>query len=311
MTAAVSRQENLRPDLRFWLEDWINTQRSDVSEARRKADTTRVARYIVPHLGRRSVRNLSSGDIAEWIETLQAEGIGDPTIHASLLALRGALNHAQDRGLISVNPAKGVSVPTLQVIRSPEKKEILSEAQLKRLLRRIDPWYRSLVLLAARTGAKWDEAVGLRAQDVYVDHGVLNLGHTRAVEDGGRIKYTEGRPSEVRLVEMTPDLVEEMAKTIEETSEFRSDNWPWVFMTKRDHKHPLRPNFNTFVLKPALEAANLDPDLITYHSLRHTAAVRMIREGEPVETISKALGHKSVTTTKRIYADYLREAAAK
>lgn len=307
----AAKSTETRPDLRFWLEDWVTNHRDDVSDARRSADRTRIRRYIIPQLGRRSVSRLDRAGIEEWISDLQEEGVGDATIHASLLALRGALEHARESGQIRENPARGVQVKGLQAMRTPTSKEILTEKQLQRLLKHLDPWYRPLVLFAARTGAKWEEAIGLRVQDVYLDHCLANLGRLRAVEAGGHITYTEGRPADSRVVEMPPDLCEALGAYIEETQEFRSDTWPFVFLTKRDHKHPLRPNFNTFILKPALDKAALDSTVITYHTLRHTAAVHMIREGWELDKISKALGHRTTTTTRRIYKDFMREQAAK
>ena len=37
------------------------------------------------------------------------------------------------------------------------------------------------------------------------------------------------------------------------------------------------------------------------HWLRHSAATRWLRDGVPVEVVSKLLGHSSVTTTLAIY----------
>ena len=37
------------------------------------------------------------------------------------------------------------------------------------------------------------------------------------------------------------------------------------------------------------------------HWWRHTAATRMLRDGVPVEAVSKLLGHASITTTLSVY----------
>jgi integrase len=42
----------------------------------------------------------------------------------------------------------------------------------------------------------------------------------------------------------------------------------------------------------------------TPHSMRHTFACRMLNAGMPIYDVSKMLGHESVQTTERIYADY-------
>jgi integrase/recombinase XerD len=42
------------------------------------------------------------------------------------------------------------------------------------------------------------------------------------------------------------------------------------------------------------------------HMLRNTFAVHLLEKGVPLETVSLMLGHKSVTTTERYYADFSR-----
>ena len=42
------------------------------------------------------------------------------------------------------------------------------------------------------------------------------------------------------------------------------------------------------------------------HLLRNTFAVHLLESGVPPETVSLVLGHQSVTTTERYYADFSR-----
>ena len=47
------------------------------------------------------------------------------------------------------------------------------------------------------------------------------------------------------------------------------------------------------------------------HWFRHSAATRMLRDGVPVEVVSKVLGHSSVTTTMAVYGHLTAEDARK
>lgn len=71
-----------------------------------------------------------------------------------------------------------------------------------------------------------------------------------------------------------------------------------------DDKRPLRR------LK-AIERAHGLPN-INIHGLRHTYATRLLELGEPIQSISKLLGHANVELTQGIYAhvmDSLKEDA--
>jgi integrase len=67
-------------------------------------------------------------------------------------------------------------------------------------------------------------------------------------------------------------------------------------------------------LNNALVRAGLKVPQDGAHLLRHTSAVLMAEDSVPMSEIAQYLGHRSVTTTERIYArfspDYLRRAAA-
>lgn len=42
---------------------------------------------------------------------------------------------------------------------------------------------------------------------------------------------------------------------------------------------------------------------MTFHSLRHTHATLLLREGLPVHIVAKRLGHKDPSVTLNVYAD--------
>lgn len=66
-------------------------------------------------------------------------------------------------------------------------------------------------------------------------------------------------------------------------------------------------------LKRFFEEACLPPE-VRFHDLRHTAATRAIRQGLPVQSVAKMLGHSEPIMTLRCYAhvlDEMRDDAAK
>jgi integrase len=49
------------------------------------------------------------------------------------------------------------------------------------------------------------------------------------------------------------------------------------------------------------------PDKVRFHDLRHTAATLAIKQGIPISTVSKMLGHSNPAMTLRRYAHVLDE----
>jgi integrase len=79
----------------------------------------------------------------------------------------------------------------------------------------------------------------------------------------------------------------------------RSNGKPW------GSTHHSRP-FALAVAKAGITRPASEPK-ITFHILRHSYAVRMLRRGMPMHQVSKQLGHKSILITQKHYAHVLED----
>ncbi|WP_338839307.1 site-specific integrase [Flavobacterium ginsenosidimutans] len=73
--------------------------------------------------------------------------------------------------------------------------------------------------------------------------------------------------------------------------------------TRNDHVFPVPSNAtcNNHVKKLIEEAEIITEQKITFHTARHTFATMFLTEGVPLESLSKMMGHKNISTTQ-IYA---------
>jgi integrase len=286
------------------MDDWflLWDQHRDVTDSRKKADRTRYAKYVQPRFGRLTITRINAPAIEEHVQSLLADGVGPFTVDAALAVIRGVLGYAVESGDLKRNASAGIAVKEAEPFRTLEADDVLTDDQVEALAREINPDFRALILLAATYGLSWSECIGLQVSDLDLKKRSLVVGRILAVEVSGKIQY---RHDKGRSIFLDSEMIRELAAhlTLTETYREKADG-DWLFVTSQGTQ-PLRPNFNKFYLRPALERADLAPRSVTFHTLRHTAARRMLERGVPVEVVATALGHKSVVTTKRFYAHFI------
>ena len=64
---------------------------------------------------------------------------------------------------------------------------------------------------------------------------------------------------------------------------------------------PSNPTCNTHIKKLIGEVEIITEQKVTFHTARHTFATMFLTEGVPLESLSKMMGHKNISTTQ-IYA---------
>lgn len=291
----------------YWVARFLDN-RPNVSERRNAADKSRARMYILPHFRESKVRGLNQERLERWIERLEQRDIGGATILAIMNILRQALEEPTARGLLKSNPAKGLKLDRSSQVREITDADTISEPEFRAICAQMERPYQLLCWVAWETGASWSECLGLRTGDLFLDQNALTIGRTQVVEESSGFTYAEGKP---RLVGISKDLSGSLGDFLERTGDWRHDDWDWVFLTTNRHAHPLRPNFNALVWRPALSAAGINDRKYTFHNLRHSAAVRMILGGADVETVTRNLGNKTSVSAKRMYRQFFERAAKK
>lgn len=135
---------------------------------------------------------------------------------------------------------------------------------------------------------------GLRVSEVCA----LELAHA----DLARRKLTvrEGKGDVDRVVPVCPRLADALAAWMDRRPEAVDQDSQFLFPTRKGKA--VHPNHLRRSVKRAARKADLpEADRISPHTLRHTAAVDLLRETGRLEVVRDFLGHASVQTTE-IYA---------
>ncbi|WP_327097348.1 site-specific integrase [Nocardia vinacea] len=151
---------------------------------------------------------------------------------------------------------------------------------------------RFLFAVLHETGVRIGEALGLRHEDIAAAERELTV-CPRDNDNGARTKSSTSRsvPISAQLVRLYADYLHE------EYGDLDSD-YVFVNLWGRPHGHPMTYS-NVYDLVGRLRrrtGIDFDP-----HWWRHTAATRLLRDGVPIEVVSRILGHVDITTTETVY----------
>jgi integrase len=243
-------------------------------------------------------------DIAAFNFVLRERGCSASTRAKHLRVLGACLQAAVFYRYAETNPVR--ELPPAQRPR-PERKEAayFENRELPLIFQHLhaEP-YRSLCLLALKTGMRQGELLGLRWCDVDLGEAVIRVRRTCT---GGTVGTPKNR--ERRDV----DLISDVVKLLERLWVARgtADGETLVF-PNADHVSFLTP---TVILRrhlyPAMAHAGVQrvgPTLErrTFHSFRPTFAKRALESGTQITWLSRHLGHSTLKVTTDIYGHWER-----
>jgi integrase len=273
-----------------------------------------VERYIVPHLGRLKLADLTTDSIDDFKAALQREGRSDDLMRKVLVSLGSVMKHALRRRLIAQNVMAGFDKELPQrrsklVVGT----DIPEPCEIAALLAKYHGSYRPLLVVAIFGGLRSSELRGLRWADVDLKRGELHV--RQRADRHGTIDRPKSRAGE-RVVPLPPIAI----NTLKEFKLRAKPGYELVFPS-RSGKPMDHANIVTYGLVPAMkEAGVVKPDgkakYTGLHALRHWFASWCInRKADgglelPLKNVSDRLGHATVAMTSDTYGHLFRSGDA-
>jgi integrase len=215
----------------------------------------------LPALAKEITRRTVADYILERSETVSAG-----TVAKEFATLRHALQLAVEWELLIVNPAQGAKLPK----QSEGRTRYLSPTEFKAALEAAPDWMRGPMALAAFTGMRRGEILGLCWKDVDLD--------------GQRVYLTETKNGTLRVLTLNQLAVQVLQSLpVGEPAQL-------VF-----------PEVNAAHLSVYTRRvfASVGIEDASFHSLRHTAASWLVMEGVDLYAVGRILGHKTPRMTQR------------
>lgn len=266
--------------------------------------------YILPHLGHVPLRSLRIEEIEDLYEHLSTDGRADGTGGLSTksvlevhVLLRQILDDAVTRGQLAANPARH-AVPPRHRRDQHRRRMAWTAHELATFLtsaaghRHHRTWW-----LAAHTGIRRSELVGLRWRDIDLDNQRLSITRT-IVCVNGRMHHSTGKTTSAsRTIDLDGTTVDLLARWRDDHRDRFGHHDPERGLVVRDDGETVNPQTLSQGFTRAVGKTGLPP--LTLHGLRHTHATLLLQASVPLKVVSERLGHSTPAFTMATYQHVL------
>ena len=252
-------------------------------------------------LGVTSLIDITGADLAAYRAAVLASDRAPSTQAQALAALRGFLNWARSMGASPL-----LAEPVAVALRGPrallvQPLCILSDSELNALYAAAKtPRDRAILAVLTGSGLRVAELVALDVTDVLED-----------ANGGSRLFVRMGKGRRSREVPIQPEVTAVIRTYLAATG--RRLGRPGPLFRAHDraasklHRDRLTARAVGQLVARLAATAGVVGKAVSPHCFRHSYAVRALRHGGNVVSVSKLLGHASITTTQR-YVDHVATA---
>lgn len=288
--------------------DWLGYGLSGRDQNTVALYTTASRKHVIPALGKRKLRDLSTEDVDKWL-AVKAKTLSTRTLQIIRSCLNRAVKRAMARDRVKRNVVELCGVPTGTEGR---KSKALTFAQADAVLKAAEGTrMNAYIVLSLLTGARTEELRALTWDHVDL---VGNLDSVppvppymavwRSIRAGGDTKTRKSRRTlalPARCVEVLEEL--QAAQQKAERDSWKASHLVFASATGTElDAANVRRAFRT-VIK---DANGVDPKDWTPRELRHSFVSLLSDSGLPLEEISRLVGHSSTATTEAVYRKQIR-----
>jgi integrase len=266
-------------------------------------------RYILPRWGKRVALGIEPLEVEQWLKALKREkNLQNPTLDKQRRLMNLVYKSAQRYGLIprteECNPIRYVRCKTT----SGYEAQTISPAQGWAIWSRLPEPESTLTLLAAITGLRISECLGLKWGDIDFAAQVIQV---RRTWTGGMEGLPKSKASQA-AVPLHPVLASHMSSWQKATPYGGENDWVFPSFKLKGEKPRVANMLVEDHLRPAAVAAGVlkegESVRFGFHNLRHSLASFLVGQGTDPKTVQTLLRHADVATTLGIYAHSHSEA---
>jgi integrase len=332
LLARKARGERLAtsPRLRFGdvAAQWLAGPVGDLRPATQACYRNALDQHLFKRFEQRRLDSISPDDLAETVRELRAEGLAESTIVIVVGVMNRVYRYASRRlGWAGASPVSLMLSSERPKPSQSQRRRVFEGSELEQTIAAADEPFRTLFTVAALTGARLSELLGLTWANV----------HTRDVDDA-EIEFAwqvdrhgSRRPTKTdgsaRTVPIPRALALMLVRHRRESRHIGANDFVFATRTGR----PLGQRNVARALRSAQEKATDDQGNPTFpvlhehdeggrpsrlphgalpsmHSFRHTMASRALLAGESVDEVAFLLGHRDANVTRAVYVREMADA---
>lgn len=310
--SAIRRGEHVEPStvtVKAYLEDWLDRTRADLRPSTTQSYKVAINRML-PYIGSVKLQALKPIQIERMWGKMRDAQLAPKTVKNTHTVLRRALGDAERLGMISSNPATKVRAPRVE----HREQSVWTPTQVSAFLKHIEGTRLHMpVMLAATTGMRRAEVLGVRWKDIDLEAGVLTVAQTLTAVRGEPIitpPKTDGSRRTIPLSKRT--IASLRSHRAAQAAERLAAGEVWdkrhddlVFRTEIGEW--VHPDLFSRAFSRAVASSGLP--VIRLHDLRHSWATNAFSAGLAAKTISKQLGHSGIVITLDVYTSVPEQTA--
>jgi integrase len=309
-------------------ERWLDGPVKDLRPATRACYRNAIEQHLLGRFAARRLDAVSPDDLADLVRQLRIQGLSESTIVIVIGVTNRLYRYAARRlGWVGINPVSLMLSSERPKPSQGKRRRVFEVGELEQTIAAADQPYRTLFTVAALTGARLSELLGLTWGKVRIDTlDDAEIEFAFQVDRSGELAPTKTDGS-ARTVPIPRQLARILAE-----HRWRSHSvapTDFVFSTRtgrpfsqRNIARALRnaqtkarddagePTF------PALHAKDERGEPIpvphaavpSMHSFRHTVASRALLAGESIDEVAFLLGHRDANVTRAVYVRELSDA---
>ncbi len=295
--------EPTRLTVRGYLDHWLTEAASIKLRERTHLEYVALISRYVERIAELRLNEVTSVTLQSlYSDLMKSGGPGVPSIRKLHVVISSAFDQAVRWGLLASNPAVSVQLPRQQGGARENRIRVLSPNDAQRFLEAMAiSKHGTLFSFALNTGMRPGEYLALQWSDIDWKQFRVQVCRTlyRQKDGGWRFEAPKTRRS-YRSISIAPGLLEELKAHASSQPQLELSEPDLVF--RSDKGTPLdSTNLLRRYLRPALQAAGLDPKM-TLYSLRHSHATLLLAAGVNPRLVADRLGHTSVQITLDIYS---------